>query len=163
MAQLHAATWSAETNTGTPMPESKPLDRRRARRIIDFDIEIGHRIRVQRMLRSATQTELANAIGITFQQIQKYENGSNRVSAGKLYQIARFLGVAVTVFFEGLETGTSAGSGAANSPAYQQLLAFVTSAEGERLYRAFAQIRKKETQRTLLRMVESLSSSEEKI
>jgi transcriptional regulator with XRE-family HTH domain len=141
------------------MLESKLEERRPTRRIIDFDIEIGRRIRVQRTLHGATQTELAGAIGITFQQIQKYENGTNRVSAGKLFQIARFLGVPVAVFFDGLETGTSANSQSA--PGYQKLLSFVTSAEGERLYRAFAQIRKKETQRTLLRMVESLSSGED--
>ncbi len=142
------------------MLESKVEERRPTRRIIDFDIEIGRRIRVQRTLRSATQTELAGAIGITFQQIQKYENGTNRVSAGKLFQIARFLVVPVAVFFDGLESEASASSEAAATPAYQQLLAFVTSAEGERLYRAFAQIRKKETQRTLLRMVESLAETE---
>jgi transcriptional regulator with XRE-family HTH domain len=142
------------------MLESKVEERRPTRRIIDFDIEIGRRIRVQRTLRGATQTELAGAIGITFQQIQKYENGTNRVSAGKLFQIARFLAVQVTVFFDGLETETSPSSEVAATPAYQQLLAFVTSAEGERLYRAFAQIRKKETQRTLLRMVESLAEGD---
>lgn len=142
------------------MLENKLEERRPTRRIIDFDIEIGRRIRIQRMLRNATQTELANAIGITFQQIQKYENGTNRVSAGKLFQIARFLRVPVTEFFDGLEAENSAGSDPAAVPAYQQLLAFVTSTEGERLYRAFAQIRKKETQRTLLRMVESLAESD---
>jgi transcriptional regulator with XRE-family HTH domain len=142
------------------MLESKVEDRRPTRRIIDFDIEIGRRIRVQRTLRNATQTELATAIGITFQQVQKYENGTNRVSAGKLFQIARFLKVSVSVFFEGLETENSTSSDSSANPGYQQLLAFVTSAEGERLYRAFAQIRKKETQRTLLRMVESLSEAE---
>lgn len=142
------------------MLENKLEERRPSRRIIDFDIEVGRRIRVQRTLRGTTQTELAGAIGITFQQVQKYENGTNRVSAGKLFQIARFLGVPVAVFFEGLDTEASANSELAATPAYQQLLTFVTSAEGERLYRAFAQIRKKETQRTLLRMVESLSEEE---
>jgi transcriptional regulator with XRE-family HTH domain len=148
-------------NSGTSMLESKLEERRPTRRIIDFDIEIGRRIRVQRMLRNTTQTELANAIGITFQQIQKYENGSNRVSAGKLHQVARFLDVPVTVFFDNLETESSAKSRSASTSAYQQLLTFVTSPEGERLFRAFAQIRKKETQRSLLRMVESLSGIDE--
>ena len=142
------------------MLESKLQERRPTRRIIDFDIEIGRRIRLQRTLHSVTQTELAGAIGITFQQIQKYENGSNRVSAGKLFQIARFLDVPVTEFFDGLDTESSRNSESAAAPAYRQLLTFVTSAYGERLYRAFAQIRKKETQRTLLRMVESLSEEE---
>ena len=136
-------------------------ERRPNRRIIDFDIEIGRRIRVQRTLRDATQTELAKAIGITFQQIQKYENGRNRVGAGRLYRIARFLGVPVTAFFDGLEADSSANSQSAATLAYQELLTFVISPEGERLFRAFAQIRKKETQRSLLRMVESLSGIDE--
>jgi transcriptional regulator with XRE-family HTH domain len=147
-------------NSGTSVPESKLEERRPSRRIIEFDIEIERRIRVQRMLRDATQTDLANAIGITFQQIQKYENGSNRLSAGRLYRIARFLGVPVTAFFDGLEADSSTNPQAAATLAYRELLTFVTSPEGERLFRAFAQIRKKETQRNLIRMVESLSDDE---
>jgi len=131
------------------------------RRIIDFDIAIGRRIRVQRTLRNITQTRLADAIGITFQQIQKYEHGTNRISAGKLLQIAQFLGVPISVFFDGLENSKTAKPNNANDAEYSQLRSLVASAEGERLYRAFSQIRKKETQMTLLRMVESLTGEEE--
>lgn len=127
------------------------------RRIIDFDIAIGRRIRIQRTLRNITQTQLADAIGITFQQIQKYEHGTNRISAGKLLQIAHFLGVPVSVFFDGLEETKNGKSHEA--PEYQQLRSLVASAEGERLYRAFSQIRKK-TQMSLIRMVESLADAE---
>jgi transcriptional regulator with XRE-family HTH domain len=131
------------------------------RRIIDFDIAIGRRIRIQRMLRNITQTQLANAIGITFQQIQKYEHGTNRISAGKLLQVAQYLGVPVSLFFDGLDEGSGRNSAPAAGPEYHQLKQFIASPEGGRLYRAFAQIRKKETQMTLLRMVESLAGGEE--
>ena len=130
------------------------------RRIIDFDIAIGHHIRIQRTLRNVTQTQLADAIGITFQQIQKYEHGTNRISAGKLLQISQFLDVAVDVFFEGLEKAKPSSVDGAASAEYRQLRSLITSPEGQRLYRAFSQIRKKETQMTILRMVESLADIE---
>ena len=65
------------------------------------DIEIGRLIRAQRLLRGFSQTELANVIGVTFQQLQKYEKGVNRVGAGRLYRIADKLKVPVSFFFEG--------------------------------------------------------------
>jgi transcriptional regulator with XRE-family HTH domain len=133
------------------------------RRIIDFDIAIGRRLRIQRTLRNVTQTQLADAIGITFQQIQKYEHGTNRISAGKLLQISHFLGVPIGVFFEGLEDTKSGKAHEAAGSEYQQLRSLVASAEGERLYRAFSQIRKKETQLSLVRMVESLADAEDAV
>lgn len=136
-------------------------ERQGKRRIMDFDIAIGRRIRIQRTLRNVTQTQLANAIGITFQQVQKYEHGTNRISAGKLLQIAHFLVVPVSVFFEGLEDDKNGRAQETAAAEYQQLKSLVASAEGERLYRAFAQIRKKETQMTLIRMVESLAGQDD--
>jgi transcriptional regulator with XRE-family HTH domain len=130
------------------------------RRIIDYDIAIGHHIRIQRTLRNVTQTQLADAIGITFQQIQKYEHGTNRISAGKLLQIAQFLDVPVNVFFDGLDRSKPGGGDGMASAEYRQLRSLITSPEGQRLYRAFSQIQKKETQMTILRMVESLADIE---
>ena len=112
-------------------------------------------------MRNVTQTQLADAIGITFQQIQKYEHGTNRISAGKLLQVAHFLSVPIEVFFEGLENAKSGKSGEIDGAEYRKLRSLIASSEGERLYRAFSQIRKKETQMTLLRMVESLAGEEE--
>lgn len=65
----------------------------------DLNIQIGKRIRKQRKIRNKSQTDLGQAIGITFQQIQKYENGVNRVSAATLYSIAKVLGVPITYFY----------------------------------------------------------------
>ena len=66
------------------------------------DVEVGHRIRIERLARGLSQTALANQLGVTFQQVQKYEKGLNRISASRLHDIASALGIEVTVFFEGL-------------------------------------------------------------
>ena len=65
------------------------------------DIEVGQRIKIQRLAAGLSQTELGESIGVTFQQVQKYEKGANRVGAGRLTQIARCLKIPVNTFFEG--------------------------------------------------------------
>src|SRR5204862_2295917 len=65
------------------------------------DIEVGHRIRIERLARGLSQTALANQLGVTFQQVQKYEKGVNRVGAGRLTKIAEVLGIEVGAFFSG--------------------------------------------------------------
>ncbi|MGF1611429.1 MAG: helix-turn-helix domain-containing protein [Kiloniellales bacterium] len=69
---------------------------------------VGRRIRERRIMLGLTQQQLADLIGVTYQQAHKYERGVNRVSAGRLYEIARVLGVDVDYFFEGLEEGSAA-------------------------------------------------------
>src|ERR1051325_8767177 len=68
----------------------------------DTDVSVGQRIRSQRLMLGLSQTELGNKLGITFQQIQKYEKGTNRVSAGRLQQIAQLFKMPVSFFFEGV-------------------------------------------------------------
>ena len=67
------------------------------------DVHVGQRVRQRRWMLGMTQQQLANAVGIKFQQIQKYETGANRVSASRLWDIAHALDVPVSFFFEGLE------------------------------------------------------------
>lgn len=71
------------------------------------DIQVGQRIRLRRRLKGLSQTELAQTCGVTFQQIQKYERGANRVSASKLYEIAQALDAPLDFFFEGLPDSRS--------------------------------------------------------
>jgi transcriptional regulator with XRE-family HTH domain len=73
------------------------------RQVRDIDAQIGHRIREARHAQSMSQTLLADRVGITFQQVQKYEKGSNRVSAGRLFDIAKVLGMPITYFYEDAE------------------------------------------------------------
>lgn len=70
------------------------------------DVAVGQRIRAFRKEANLSQTELASQIGVTFQQVQKYENGMNRVGAGRLTMIARALNVSIIAFFEGLARRT---------------------------------------------------------
>ncbi|NRB33672.1 MAG: helix-turn-helix transcriptional regulator [Rhodobacteraceae bacterium] len=80
------------------------------------DVHVGKRIRQRRWLIGMTQQQLAEQVGIKFQQIQKYETGANRVSASRLWDIARTLDVPVAFFFEGIE-GTEAEGDAGAMPA----------------------------------------------
>lgn len=67
------------------------------------DLHVGNRLRIRRTLKGLTQDELASAVGITFQQVQKYEKGANRISASRLYAFSQVLNVRVGWFFEDLE------------------------------------------------------------
>lgn len=71
------------------------------------DILVGRNIRILRQDRGMSQTELGRQIDVTFQQVQKYENGTNRVGSGRLFKIASILGVPITAFFEGANQATS--------------------------------------------------------
>lgn len=71
------------------------------------DIQVGQWIKVARKLQKLTQTDLADGIGVSYQQIQKYENGDNRVSASMLYEIAKFLNISMAYFYEGLDPGSN--------------------------------------------------------
>ena len=84
--------------------DGRPLSRSSSR-TQRTEMYVGRRIRERRILLGLTQQQLADLIGVTYQQAHKYERGVNRVSAGRLYEIARVLGVDVDYFFEGLEEG----------------------------------------------------------
>jgi transcriptional regulator with XRE-family HTH domain len=71
-----------------------------------IDQHVGERIRLRRTERGLTQEQLAAALDVSYQQVQKYETGANRISAGRIYEIARKLGVEVGYFFDGLEDGS---------------------------------------------------------
>jgi transcriptional regulator with XRE-family HTH domain len=73
----------------------------------EVDCHMAARIRQKRIELDMTQEALAEALGVSFQQVQKYENGTNRVSAGRLFDIASLMGVSITYFFEGFPTGTA--------------------------------------------------------
>jgi transcriptional regulator with XRE-family HTH domain len=112
---------------------------------------VGRNIRVHRLVRGLTQEGLGGKLGVTFQQIQKYEKGTNRVGSGRLYQIAALLEVPVTSFFEGGE----AQSNLRNSSPYD-LLADPVSL---RMVQAFSEIPDPKTRRAVLALVESMNSS----
>ena len=76
-----------------------------------IDVRVGERVRITRLAARKSQTDLANAAGVSFQQVQKYEKGTNRISASRLFQFAEILGVDVAHFFRGAETESGGGPG----------------------------------------------------
>jgi DNA-binding XRE family transcriptional regulator len=111
------------------------------RRPDNVDVEVGRLVRVQRIMRGLSQTELGNQIGVTFQQVQKYESGANRISMGRLTRIARVLGVNVTYLLGG---GRRAAPTLASSPKEQEKFAEAVGMLGRsgalRLLKAFVAI-----------------------
>jgi len=115
------------------------------------DAEIGQRVRALRLQRGLSQTELGNLISVTFQQVQKYEKGTNRISAGRLQRIAEVLGVPVAYFFAVPDDRQRSGGGAAHGGELLQT-------EGAlRLARAYARIKEPGIRLQLLRLTEAIA------
>jgi transcriptional regulator with XRE-family HTH domain len=115
------------------------------------DAFVGSRVRSQRLVRRMSQTELGRRVGVTFQQIQKYEKGRNRVSASRLQRIADVLAVPVAFFF-----GDGAESKGASAAA-ETGLAFLETAGAVRLVRAYSKIRDSRTRRSLVELAETMA------
>src|SRR5580698_8757948 len=94
-----------------------------------IDLHVGARIRLRRRMQGVSQEKLADALGLTFQQVQKYERGANRVSASKLYEIAAALRAPVAYFFDGLANPAGAGGGQAGPSDEHDVHAFLMTAE----------------------------------
>lgn len=117
------------------------------------DLHVGLRIRLRRRELGISQEKLAESIGLTFQQVQKYERASNRVSASKLWEVAKALDVSIAYFFDGLgQPGRHAAAPEAPPPAH----AFLLTPEGLELAAAFPRIRKARVRRRVLDLVRSM-------
>ena len=123
------------------------------------DRHVGSRVRLRRMLLGLTQEKLGEALGLTFQQVQKYEKGTNRIGASRLQQIAQFLEVEIAYFFEGLSGEKQAGGFAEEGTAF--IMDFLNSSEGLQLNRAFARIKDPRLKRRLLALVSALANLED--
>lgn len=119
------------------------------------DIEVGHRIRIERLARGLSQTALANQLGVTFQQVQKYEKGVNRVGAGRLTKIAEVLGIEVGTFFGGKDMLEAEGTKESGQASPLKLL---TVSGAFRLLRAYGDIEDSNLRRAIVDLVEQISS-----
>ena len=137
-----------QTPGGAPMSEEAARDRL-------VDLQVGQRIRQRRKEIRISQEALAECLGITFQQVQKYERGTNRVSASKLFAIAQALEVPISYFFEGLESLSSAETPVEDLSLLQRMLS-VTG--GLDLAKSFLRIRDDRVRRSLVSLVESMSA-----
>ena len=116
------------------------------------DRHVGERVRLRRIMLKMSQTELGNKIGVTFQQLQKYEKGANRIGASRLYQLAQILNVPPGFFFEGLPGSK------VNAVLPDYLIDLMGTAEGQRMVQALARVRDKKVRGPLEQLLDSLGS-----
>ena len=123
------------------------------------DKHVGARVRMRRMMLSMSQEKLGDALGLTFQQVQKYEKGSNRIGASRLQHIAQILQVPVSFFFEGGPgaDGPRGGTELA-SPAY--VSDFLASRDGLALVKAFMALKDKKLRRSIVALVEEIAAAD---
>ena len=114
-----------------------------------YDHELGMRIRLRRTELGISQSELGKKLGVTFQQVQKYEKGANRVGASRLQQIATALDVPVTFFFDGDGKSREVDS-----------LLFIDSSFSLRLLRAYSSVKSQAVQRQFVSLIESIAANE---
>jgi transcriptional regulator with XRE-family HTH domain len=124
------------------------------------DKYVGSRVRMRRIMLGLSQEKLGDALGLTFQQIQKYEKGTNRIGASRLHQIADILQVPVSFLFEGgpASSTTVEGLGEAPSPAY--VSDFLATSEGLALTRAFTKITDAKLRRSIVDLVEQIAGAQ---
>lgn len=129
------------------------------RRANPVDVHVGGRVRERRILIGMTQSKLGEALGLTFQQIQKYEKGTNRIGASRLYELARILDVSVLHFFDGLAVAASK-VGVETSATQKQghLIDILASPDGVEFNRAFLNVDRAKSRRAILNLVRSLAA-----
>ena len=121
------------------------------------DIHVGSRIRMRRRVMGLSQDDLASQLGLTFQQVQKYERGTNRVSASKLFGIAAVLQAPVSYFFDGLSEPESLGGSSVRDDATETAIrSFLNTTEGLELARRFPLIPKGRLRKQVLELVRAL-------
>ncbi len=125
-----------------------------------IDKHVGSRVRMRRMMVSMSQEKLGESLGITFQQIQKYEKGTNRIGASRLQHISSVLGVPVSFFFEGAPSGMPGAQGFAESGSPAYVSDFLATSEGLALTRAFTRIVDAKVRRRVVDLVEAIAGED---
>lgn len=144
------------------MEKLTAVDNNVTRKPNPVDIHVGGRIRLRRMMSGLSQERLGEQMGLTFQQIQKYEKGANRVGASRLFQLAKVLEVPVSYFFDDLEQPETdhQATGFAEPRSQDFVLEFLNSREGLELNRAFVKIEDPKVRRRVIDLIRSLSENE---
>jgi transcriptional regulator with XRE-family HTH domain len=114
-----------------------------------IDVAVGRNVRIWRMAKGMSQAQLANRLGVTFQQVQKYETGANRIGTGRLVRVAAILGVPISVLFDGTD----------GAEPTRSLLALVSDSRSFRLAHAFAAIKDGALRLSIVRLVEQVSAA----
>lgn len=135
-------------------------ERNSSRRPNPVDAHVGTRVRLRRMLLGMSQERLGEHLGLTFQQVQKYEKGVNRIGASRLFDLAHVLGVPIQFFYDEIPTGTMAAQstpGFADRPAESYVVDFLSTREGMELNKAFVRIQDPKVRRSIVEMVRAMA------
>ena len=124
------------------------------------DKYVGSRVRMRRIMLGMSQEKLGEALGLTFQQVQKYEKGTNRVGASRIQQISEILQVPVSFLFEGGPSGTVNADGTIEGPSPSYVSDFLATTEGLALTRAFTRISDAKLRRSIVELVEQIATHE---
>ncbi len=136
-------------------------DEKSSRRPNPIDIHVGSRVRFRRMLLGMSQEKLGEKLGLTFQQVQKYEKGINRIGASRLFDLAQVLGVSVQFFYEEApvsEPKQTVPDGFAEKPDEHSIVEFLRSRDGLELNKAFVRISDAKARRAIVELVRSLAN-----
>jgi transcriptional regulator with XRE-family HTH domain len=126
-----------------------------------IDIHVGARVRLRRMILGLSQESLGKSLGLTFQQVQKYEKGVNRVGASRLFQLSNLLDVPVQFFYDDYDVKTGSRSfGMAEPDIGDAFMKFVNSPEGVQLCRHFSAIEDPQVKKRVLDLVKSIAETE---
>ena len=139
-------------------------DEKGSRRPNPIDIHVGSRVRFRRMLLGMSQEKLGEKLGLTFQQIQKYEKGINRIGASRLFDLAQVLGVPIQFFYEEAPSAEPqlVPPGFAEKPAEGSIVEFLRSRDGLELNKAFVRISDAKARRAIVDLVRSLANDDTK-
>ncbi len=123
-----------------------------------IDIHVGSRVRLRRTMIGMSQEKLGDALGITFQQIQKYEKGANRVGASRLQEISRVLNTPISFFFEDAPGSPGSGEGFQETTSTNYVVDFLSSSDGLQLNKAFVKIEDPKVRRKLVELAKALAN-----
>ena len=139
------------------------------KRAMPLDAHVGNRVRTRRLMLGMSQTELGQALGITFQQVQKYEKGTNRIGASRLQHIADVLQVPIAFFFEEWSPEVAPGvpvaaeatpRGATADAGMREITRALATADGIELIRAFVRIKGKDVRRQLVHLARAIADDD---
>lgn len=125
-----------------------------------IDAQVGNRVRLRRMLVGMSQEKLGEMLGLTFQQVQKYEKGVNRIGAGRLYQVAHILSVPISYFYEDVADRQADNLAVANDRGTPPVMEFLSSGEGLQLALAFMRIKEQKVRKRVIDLVKSIADGE---
>lgn len=136
------------------------IEEKGARRANSVDVHVGGRVRLRRMVLGMSQEKLGEQLGLTFQQVQKYEKGVNRIGAGRLFDMAHVLGVPVQFFYDdapSYQSSTASHGGFSERSGEADVVDFLSTREGLELNKAFVRIEDARARRAIIELVRSLA------